>query len=65
MSSSEAGAVGSLDTDANVQAEATAVIAAKHVLGVVGLPEAVAPEPSGPAGDGAECPYGVSRETFE
>jgi hypothetical protein len=40
----EAGAVGGLDTDAGVQAEPTAVIPGQHVLGVVGLQEAVAAE---------------------
>jgi hypothetical protein len=38
----EAGAVGGLDTNAPVQAEPTAVIPAEHVLGLVGLQEAVA-----------------------
>jgi hypothetical protein len=50
----EAGAVGSLDTDAGVEAEPATVIPAEHVLGVVGLQEAVAAEPSGLGGDGAE-----------
>ena len=38
----EACAVGSLDTDAAVEAEPAPVIPAEHVLGVVGLQEAVA-----------------------
>jgi hypothetical protein len=35
-------AVGSLDADAGVQAEPTAVFPAQHVLGVVGFQEAMA-----------------------
>jgi hypothetical protein len=38
----EAGAVGGLDADAGVQAEPAAVIPGQHVLGLVGLQEAVA-----------------------
>jgi hypothetical protein len=40
----QSGAVGSLDTNAGVQAEPTAVIPDQHVLGVVGLQEAVTAE---------------------
>jgi hypothetical protein len=36
--------VGSLDTDAGMEAEPAAVIPAEHVLGVVGVQEAVAPK---------------------
>jgi hypothetical protein len=38
----EAGAVGSLDTDTGVQAKAAPVIPGQHILGLVGLQEAVA-----------------------
>jgi hypothetical protein len=41
------------------------VIPAEHILGVVGLQEALACEPSGPANDGAERAKKVSRETIE
>ena len=37
----EAGPVSSLDTDAGMQAEPTAVIPGQHVLGFVGLEDAV------------------------
>jgi hypothetical protein len=40
----QSGAVGGLDTDTGVQAEAAPVIPGQHVLGVVGLQEAVAAE---------------------
>jgi len=49
----EASAVGSLDGDAGVETESTALIPAEHVLGVVGLHEAVAagmPHPAGADG---------------
>jgi hypothetical protein len=46
------GAVGSLDTDAGVEAEPATVIPGQHVLGVVGLQEAVAAEmPQDPGAD--------------
>jgi hypothetical protein len=61
----EADSVMALDTDAGVEARPTAVIPAEHVLGVVGLQEALAPEPSGPAGEGAERCQKMSRETIE
>ena len=40
----QSGSVGGLDADAGVQDEPTAVIPGQHILGVVGLQEAVAPE---------------------
>ena len=40
----EAFTVGSLDMDTPIQTEPTTVIPAEHVLGVVGLQEAVAEE---------------------
>ena len=61
----EADSVGGLDADVGVETEPTAVIPAEHVLGVVGLQEALAPEPSGPAGEGAERCQKMSRETIE
>jgi hypothetical protein len=45
--------IGSLDTDACVQAEPTAVIPGEHILGVMGFEETVATEmPQDPGTDG-------------
>jgi len=41
------------------------VIPAQHILGLEGLQEDVAAEPSGPADGGAERSHEVSRETIE
>ena len=40
----EAGSVMALDTDAGVEAKTTTVIPGEHILGFVGLEEAVAPK---------------------
>jgi hypothetical protein len=61
----EAGAVGGLDADAPIEAKTASVIPAEHVVGLVGLQEAVACEPSGHADEGAERSHKVSRETIE
>ena len=58
----EAGSVMALDTDAGVEAKTTTVIPGEHILGFVGLEEAVAPEPSDPDDGRAERPRRGPRD---